>query len=268
MIARVFPTKTSMSPNDEHAYFGPPDDTTPKYKTIFVSCTFVWDILKAQKLQREWRRVSDDVRIGGPAFNSPAEEFVPGMFLKHGVVITSRGCPNNCSFCLVPRREGKIRELEVKSGHIIQDNNILACSKQHLDKVFQMLQTQKAIEFKGGLETRLVTDIVAKKLRSLKIKSLWLACDTKNALVSVKKTVQILKNAGFKQYQFYCYVLIGKDMVEEEQRLREVYNAGLMPFAQLYRDYNDTISYDKKWRQFQRLWARPAIIRTRMKELS
>lgn len=122
-----------------------------------------------------------------------------------------------------------------------------------------MLKGQRTIEFKGGLEVSRITPKVAEDFRSLRIKSLWLACDHPNAINSVKNAVGILKNAGFTLNHLYCYCLIGKDMAEEENRMREVFKAGAIPFAQLFKDRDNSIKYSREWRQFQRRWARPAI---------
>ena len=49
------------------------------------------------------------------------------MYMKPGYVITSRGCPNRCWFCAVPKREGyQLRELPVTDGWIVADDNLLA----------------------------------------------------------------------------------------------------------------------------------------------
>ena len=156
-IARVFPRRTSMSPNDPNAYFATPDLFTPEYDEVHISVTFTWDIDKGYRLANAWRSKSKYVKIGGPAFNHRGFDnrpyrFIPGMYVKNGVTFTSRGCPNNCPWCLVPIHEGKLRELPIVAGHIVQDNNLLACSKMHLRKVFQMLHGQKRINFSGGLE--------------------------------------------------------------------------------------------------------------------
>lgn len=160
----------------------------------------------------------------------------------------------------------KLIELdEFPEGNIIQDNNILACSDQHRRKVWTMLKKQSQIEFKGGLEAMRVTTKIAEDLRSLKIKTLWLACDVPNALRLLRVAVEKLLKAGFTRNHLYCYCLIGKDREEEDNRLREIWDIGCMPFAQLYRDPDNSICYPKEWKQFQRIWSRPAIIRTRMK---
>jgi hypothetical protein len=106
---------------------------------------------KTERLKNEWIRFGK-VSIGGSAFNDRGSNFVGGLYVKQGVTITSRGCPNNGGFCFVPNREGNIRELPIVEGNIIQDNNLLACSRGHLANVFEMLKTQKHIDFTGGFE--------------------------------------------------------------------------------------------------------------------
>jgi len=263
VIARIFPTKTSMSPIDSNAYFNAPDLFTPHYDEAHISVTFSWDIEKGHKLADEWKRHATKIKIGGVAIDGESSKpMQKGMYLREGVTITSRGCPNNCAFCQV--KQDLIEHTEFPDGNIIQDNNILACSKKHRDRVWAMLRKQKRIEFKGGLEARRVTPEIADDLRGLSIGSLWLACDYRGAIEPLKKAVGILTKAGFTRNHLYCYVLIGKDRQEEEERLYEVLNCGAMPFAQLYKDRANSIEYSKDWKRFQREWSRPAIIRTKL----
>ena len=89
--------------------------------------------------------------VGGPAFGAGGRIFKPGLYVKHGVTFTSRGCPNKCRFCLVPALEGKIQVLPIRSGNIVQDNNLLACPQGHLNQVFKMLKTQKKYNYPAVL---------------------------------------------------------------------------------------------------------------------
>ena len=253
-----------MCPTDPDAYFDSPDLFTPKYDEVHISVTFTWAIKRALWLKKEWKRVCKNIKVGGVAINGePIGGFKAGIYLKKGVTITSRGCPNRCPFCLI--NQNLIEFDDFPEGNIVQDNNILACSRNHIKKVFTMLKTQKQICFKGGLEAHRITPQLAEELRSLKIAELWLACDYPNAIKPLKKAVNILQKTGFTQSHLHCFVLIGKDIQEEEERLREVYKIGCMPFAQLYRDLKNEIKYSKEWKQFQRRWTRPAIIRSRCK---
>lgn len=125
-----------------------------------------------------------------------------------------------------------------------------------------MLEGQRAIEFKGGFEAARVTEKIAERLRSLRIKTLWLACDHKNSIEPLRKAVEILKKAGFKRNHVYCYVLIGNDRQENEARLREVFEIGCLPFAQLFQPAGQKIKYSKEWKNFVRTWSRPAAYKS------
>lgn len=250
-----------MTPNDPDAYFGVPEMFMPKYDEVHISCNFTWDIPKAKILVYQWGRIAP-VKIGGVAINGESDKpFQSGMYLRKGITITSRGCPNNCSFCMV--RRGLIEFDEFPKGNIVQDNNILACSDRHWRLVMSMLKKQKTVKFKGGLDKYRITSKIAEDLRSLRIAEIWLACDQPNAIKPLWKAIEILKKVGFTQNHLHCYVLIGKDMAEEELRLREVWNIGCMPFAQLYRDKDNGIKYSWAFKRFARAWSRPAIIRSR-----
>lgn len=152
-ILRVFARKTNLTPVDDLAFYDTPGLFIPEHDEVHVVVTFTWDIDRGLYLRDCWQDVTDKpVKIGGAAFDDPCMgDFIPGLYLKHGVTITSRGCVNACPWCLVHRREGRLREIEnFAVGNIIQDNNFLACSKQHKRRVYDMLKTQKQVSFRGG----------------------------------------------------------------------------------------------------------------------
>lgn len=271
-IARVFPRKTSMSPDDPDCYFGPPPLWAPQYDEIHISVTFTWDLPKVDDFIRQWTSYGK-IRIGGPAYDWPGNGFEPGMYLKEGITITSRGCPHNCPWCFVPRREGKIRELPIiKIGRVIQDNNLLACSKPHIRKVFAMLRAEcSGINFNGGLESARLKDWIVEELRSLRIHQIWLSYDRLEAKKLLIKAVEKLKRY-FRRDQLRCYVLIGykDDTIDKaESRLREAWEIGTLPFAMRYRTpeakWESTFLFkDRAWNLLARQWTRPAITKTIM----
>ena len=163
-ILRVFPRRTAATPEDDLVRVGYPDLFPPECDEIRVSVTFTYDLPKAEKMAEAWGHIAP-VKIGGPALNDAGGDFVPGRYLKQGYVITSRGCPNRCWFCMAAKREGDIRELPITEGWNVLDNNLLACSPDHIYRVFEMLsrQTRRAV-FTGGLEAARITDNIAKFL--------------------------------------------------------------------------------------------------------
>ena len=105
---RVFPRRTSMTPTDELSFIGDPPLFRSDADEVHISVTFTWDLKEGHRLRDAWANYYDVVKIGGPAINGELpDEFVPGMYVKHGVTITSRGCNRRCPWCLVPDREGK-----------------------------------------------------------------------------------------------------------------------------------------------------------------
>lgn len=249
-----------MTPRDELAFVGDPPLLRPPADLVHISCTFTWDIKKARWLQGAWGQYYPVV-LGGPAFGHSAGEFTPGMYVRPGIVVTSRGCDNQCPWCLVPEREGRFREIEIHPGNNILDNNILQCSKEHWRKVWTMLRTQHGITFSGGLDSRLLTDSIGNELRSLRIKNLFFACDTKEALRPLERVKQKF-HGGFTREHLRCYVLLafGNETISEAQeRLEAVWELGFMPFAQLYQPPDRYIDYSKEWRKLARQWSRPAI---------
>jgi hypothetical protein len=272
-IARVFPRKTSMTPTDPLAFSDdqPPMLSIPDVDAVHVSVTFTWDMPKAEQMAEAWRALGVPVEMGGPAFNLPGGEFIPGRYVKVGATITSRGCPNHCWFCAVPKREKGLRELTIKDGWNILDDNILACSEGHIRAVFDMLKRQpQRAEFTGGLEARILKPWHAALLREIKAKRMYFAYDTPDDYEPLVAAGNIMQQEGhrFESHSMACYCLIGYkgDTFEKaEKRLTDTVKAGFMPYAMLYRDL-DGIK-DPIWGKFQREWLRPEILGTKVKQI-
>jgi hypothetical protein len=254
----LVPSKNSFTP--EHAESRMPFMFDPHEGEAEISVVFTWDKKKAEQMADAWRDWGWDVKVGGPAYDDPGGEFIPGKNTKQGVVITHRGCIRNCPWCYVPKREGKIRCLEVKEGNILQDNNILACPKDHQRKVFNMLRKQKSVSLRGGLDARLLTDWAIEEIRTLRLFDLWTAYDSSDNKSSIN-AIRRLKVAGIPQNKIRCYALIGFNgdtLSDAEERCLEILNNGGMPFAQLYDRATEDL---RSWKRLARKWARPAIYR-------
>lgn len=268
-VIRVFPRKTSFTPIDDYAFVGYPGLWRPSAQTVLVSVCFTWDIQEGYRLEAAWSQYYPDVRLGGPAFDSPTDEFEAGRFVKPGVIFTSRGCPRACGFCLVSKREGPLKELgDFAEGHIIADNNFLACSDSHRRKVYQMLSRQpRAAIFSGGIQASLVTDEIAEEFRGLRIDSLFLAADTEGALKPLAKAIRLL--SFLPRRKLRCYVLCGfngETIDKAKERLERVWELGALPFAMLYQPPEKWIKYGPEWRALAREWTRPAAMFAAHKE--
>jgi hypothetical protein len=174
MLARVFGRRTKATPDDAYAFVGrPPAELTDDITEVHVSASFSFDLEEAGRLYDAWSKIAP-VKIGGPATGQRGEEFVPGRYLKPGYVITSRGCQGNfCWFCEAAKREGPLRELPVRPGWNILDDNLMVCSETHILSVFQMLEGQKQLGhrtfFTGGLEAARIREWHVGLLKKLRV---------------------------------------------------------------------------------------------------
>jgi len=259
-MLRVFPRRTSLTPVDEYAFVGDPPMIRPEAAEVHVSCTFTWDIPVARRLAAAWGQYYPLVKIGGPAMGSPADGFVPGMYVKEGVTFTSRGCDKRCPWCLVPSREGRLRLLPIQPGWIVNDNNLLQCPRAHQAEVYAMLREQgKRVKFSGGLDATLVDDWVASELSSVPIAEVFLAADTMRSLKPLERAVSYL--SFLRRDQLRCYVLVGfngESLEAATLRLERVWEIGTLPFAQLFQPPDHFIQYSQNWRDLARVWSRPA----------
>lgn len=117
MIARVFPRRTAMSPRDSLAFFKEPtieniaDCIKARVTEVHISVTFTWDIPRAEDLYYAWQILGVPVEVGGPAFDDRMGDFVPGLYLRDGLVFCY-GCGGDHWECAAYRSQRKERRHE------------------------------------------------------------------------------------------------------------------------------------------------------------
>jgi hypothetical protein len=210
-------------------------------KVLYQSIPFTWLLPEAEKQAKEHK---GKVVAGGPAVKlmgatwAETPDHVPYDTLSfHNplATFTSRGCPNHCSFCAVPKIEGEFREFDSwKIAPVICDNNLLSATKRHFEDVITSLLPFPVCDFNQGLDARLFTSYHADQLARLKnphIRFSWDSIKTENA---VADAVNLCQKYGFKNIGIY--VLLGfKDTPENAHyRLEKVRSWGLFPNPSRY----------------------------------
>jgi len=281
-IIRVFPRQTRATPTDALAYSGRPGkealpDMFCEADRVEISVPFTWQLELADWLAEQWRPVAP-VEIGGPAVGRPSGDFQPGRYLRPGYVITSRGCPNRCPHCRAGTGRPP-RELPIVDGHIVQDDNLLACSENHIRAVFEMLRRQRReVKFSGGLEACRFRDWHLDLLLSLRRQpTIFFAYDRPNQWEPLTWVVDKLRRAGvsFAGHRVRCYCLIGQPgdtLAAAESRLQQICRLGITPAAMLFRPYDrrgrpllqDAL---RAWQALQRVYFRPALQAARIARL-
>lgn len=157
----------------------------------------------------------------------------------------TRGCPNNCAFCLVSKKEGfvshKVANLsewwdgqkEIK----LLDPNILAC-KQHLELLEQLANSGASVDFTQGLDARFINEKNLEILSRIKIKTLHFAFDF---MKNEKRIIEGLKLAKGKlnisDRDAIVYMLTNFDTTIKDDlyRVLAIKKCGFAPDVRIYR---------------------------------
>lgn len=183
--------------------------------------------------------------------------------LNYSLGFTTRGCINNCPFCVVPKKEGKIREhAEVKEFKnpnsnivVLLDNNFLALPS-HIEKLKKYIKNKWIMDFNQGLDFRLINDENAELLSKVKhYKQLHFAWDLMKNEKGIKKGLDIITKY-VKPYRILVMMLCGFDTTLEEDfyRFKELLRYKVDPFVMVYNNKKDS----KKLRDFAR-WVNKRI---------
>jgi len=142
----------------------------------------------------------------------------------------TRGCPNHCRWCVVPRKEGQIRSYRrwqdiVRHDTdklVLMDNNILAC-EHGVKQLDGLIGSGYRIDLNQGMDARLVTDDIADILSRLKwIRFIRFSCDQKSQIEPIRRTIELLGKHGVKPYRIFIYLLVTADLVDASERVGEL----------------------------------------------
>lgn len=141
----------------------------------------------------------------------------------------TRGCPNKCIWCVVPRKEGAIRPymdiddiaIEGRKKIVLMDNNILAAGDYAVEQLRKIIERGYRIDFNQAMDARLVTPEYAKLLAQVKWidRRIRFGCDTHNQIKDCERAIRLIQDNGYKG-EFFLYTMLNGDFEECYNRLR------------------------------------------------
>ena len=229
-----------------------------KYDRVYKSKVFTFTPDNTTAVQ------SDEIVKGGTGYKMYNDLFCddtePDYSLyphyPHACGFLTRGCIRRCAWCIVPKKEGGIRAyrdmgtvLQGRKTAILMDNNVLA-SDHGLIQLERIVDMGCKVDFNQGLDSRLVTDEIARILSKIRwISCIRFACDTTPAVEPLVKAVEKLNRYGVKNYRIFVYLLV-KDVTEANERCKILKKMGVNPFAQAYRDEENKIKPTAEQKRF------------------
>ena len=195
----------------------------------YMSCIFSWNrkkerfYLKGNNIERGGYWLDKEIELP-----EEIEKKIPDYDLyklDYSFGFTSRGCLNNCLFCIVHDKEGGIRQ----SGTIydfwdkrhnwirLLDNNFLA-SPDWKETLENIQKEGLSIDFEQGLDIRLINEENAYYLSKIKINPYYrFAFDSIEYKSQVKMGLNILRKVGIGlKGDLFFYLLIGLEDRESD----------------------------------------------------
>ena len=171
----------------------------------------------------------------------------------------TRGCPNNCRWCVVPSKEGEIKPYRSwrqlirpdSKKLVLMDNNILA-SDFGIAQLEELTRQNYAIDLNQGMDARLVDERVAKILAGLKwIKYIRFSCDQQAQIEPLRQTVELLGKYRVKPYRLFIYLLVTADIEDAVKRVEALKRLGnITIYAQAERNERQGIMPNKMQLEF------------------
>jgi hypothetical protein len=230
----------------------------------YISCIFSRNRAKALGMASFMRSLGIQVQIGGSGINlqvtlpDEIEHLMPAYDLwdvDYSMGFTSRGCIRSCPFCIVPQKEGMIRDNAPISEFlhpdhdklILFDNNFLASPKWR-QNLREIIDRGLKVNFNQGLDIRLINGDNADMLaRSdfyswhFRTKQLHFAFDDPAIEPQVRSGVATLESEGIKPRYLMFFMLCGfdTDHGQDLHRFKVLRELGVDPFVMKYNNRRD-----------------------------
>lgn len=194
----------------------------------------------------------------------------------------TRGCPNKCPWCVVPKKEGRIRPymdieeiaIDGRNHVVLMDNNILAAGDYARQQLQKIIDLHLYVDFNQAMDARLVTPEYAELLAKIK----WIdsrirfGCDTTAQIASCERAMQLINEAGFHG-EYFLYTMIGgkNDFVECYHRVHYWWKRlqdfrhnhigrAVYAYAQPYRDPTNPNHVIPQWQKDMARWCNKRMI--------
>ena len=245
-----------------------------------------YDVLYQSKIFRsspdvEGAYIADEIRKGGTGYSltevlpdeidrmQPDYTIYPWIKPREAYGFLTRGCPNKCKWCVVPKKEGAIRpymDVDEIAQHgkrpylTLMDNNILAAGDYAVEQLEKIIRGGYHVDFNQAMDARLVTPQYARLLSRVKwFPYIRFGCDTRAQIEHCERALALLHENGWHGNVF-LYCMITSDFDESIARVsywRDKLVAGekTYPHVQPYLDFNDPNWKPPKWQQDMARWS-------------
>jgi len=156
----------------------------------------------------------------------------------------TRGCPRNCDFCVVGKKEGlcsvRVADLsEFWNGQkniVLLDPNMFAC-RDWKDLSRQLIESRAWVNFSQGCDIRLMTEDKIYHIMQMRIKQIHFAWDRYEDRETVVPKFRMVKElTGYDKRKMPVYVLVnhGTTLDQDLERIYVLRDLGYWPYVMIY----------------------------------
>lgn len=155
----------------------------------------------------------------------------------------TRGCPRNCGFCIVGKKEGKCSQQVAELSEFwrgqrevkLLDPNILAC-RAHEQLLRDLAESGAKTDFTQGLDIRLTTPDNIKLLNAVKTPMLHFAWDDPRDDLTghFKRFAKLSKVKSERNKAVYVLVNFNSTLDEDLYRIYTLRDLGYTPYVMIY----------------------------------
>lgn len=185
----------------------------------------------------------------------------------YSIGFSQRGCRLKCSFCVVPKKEGKIRDnntiRRIWRGEpwpkkiVLLDNDFFG-QPLWKEKCEEIIRENYEVSFNQGINIRLIHKEGAAYLSKIrymddqfKTRRIYTAWDNRKDEEIFMRGINMILEAGIKPSHIMVYFLCGywpgEKFEDVYYRFEKMRNMGLLPYPMVYNNDNKELKKFQRW---------------------
>ena len=189
-----------------------------------------------------------DYPMGGEPLPSIIEHIYPDYGLYNitdtAYGFLTRGCPRNCDFCIVGKKEGlkshKVANLSEfwrgQKNIELLDPNLLAC-KDHEELLQQLIDSKATVNMNQGIDCRLLAEDNINLLKQIKLSKIHFAWDNFKDESKVLPKLELYKqmtDCDMRKTIVYVLTNFNSTFEEDLERVYKIRSVGMAPYIMIY----------------------------------